>query len=142
MKLKNFDMTQEEKQLLLKDLCARLPYGVKVQYKDFDPIDLEIDQYTVNGNYLLSLCKPYLRKMSSMTEDEKKMLWEELDKDMDILDTNVEAPILSVYKGRCYRGNPVYHEIDFLNRNHFDWRGLIPMGLALEAPEGIYNTKK
>ena len=76
-----------------------------------------------------------------MTEEEKKTLWEELDKDMEILDENIDAQIINVYKGRCYRGNPVHNEIDFLNKNHFDWRGLIPMGLALEAPDGMYNNK-
>ena len=138
-------MTQEEKDLLLKDLCARLPYGVKVQYKDFDPIDLEsIDQYTVNGNYLISLCKPYLRKMSSMTADEL----EELN---DIAFGNREDCGRCCYREWFYVGDGTYElpystacrVLDWLNSHHFDYRGLyrglIPKGLALEAPEGMYN---
>ena len=148
-------MTKEEKDLLLKDLCARLPYGLMCKSQRFKKrlligIDecgcifkfrnenreteygvLDIENWKV---------RPYLRPMSSMTEEEKKMLWEELDKDMVILETNIDTSIISVYKGRCYRGNPIYHEIDFLNRNHFDWRGLIEKGLALEAPDGMYKN--
>lgn len=29
--------------------------------------------------------------------------------------------------------------IDWLLAHHFDYRGLIPMGLALEATEGMYK---
>ena len=144
------DMTQEEKDLLLKDLCARLPYGVKVQYKDFDPIDLEsIDQYTVNGNYLISLCKPYLRPMSSMTEEEKeelinKCLHTETEEDWEGMRSDVWGiEIFSKYDTRRW-DNPIWPStinmdaIDWLNAHYFDYRGLIPMGLALEAPEGMY----
>lgn len=145
-------MTQEEKQLLLKDLCARLPYKVKGQAVSNGEIYRisSIISVSPSGESLLMLddnnidfvtleqTKPYLRPMSSMTEEEKRMLWEELDKDTDILWENLDAPIINTYNCRIYRGNPVYHEIDFLNKNHFDWRGLIPMGLALEAPEGMY----
>lgn len=137
-------MTQEEKQLLMQELCARLPYGVKA---NIPLVDCDERIYTVSFNDMKDFVKgyinikPYLRPLSSMTDEEKNMLWEELDKDMDILEANIDAPIICEYKGRCYRGNPVYHEIDFLNRNMFDWRGLIPMGLAIEAPEGMYNTK-
>ena len=117
-------MTQEEKQLLLKDLCARLPYGVKVQYKDFDPINLEsIDQFTVNGNYLILLCKPYLRPMSSMTNEARKEFDEYTFEVISFFGLAVEARQLT----------------DWLNAHHFDYRGLIEMGLALPAPEGIYN---
>lgn len=151
--LKNFDMTQEEKDLLLKDLCARLPYGVKVQYKDFDPIDIEsIDQYTVNGNYLISLCKPYLKKMSSMTEEEKdelisKCLHTETEEDWEGMRSDVWGiEIFSKYDTRRW-DNPIWPStinmdaIDWFNAHHFDYRGLISMGLALEAPEEMYNIK-
>lgn len=144
-------MTQEEKELLLKDLCARLPYGIKCLV-NFDDKSREImtlktglpnafgkwDFYNEKYSACSDNFKPYLRSLSSMTEEEMKVFWEELDKDMDILEANIDTPIICEYYGRCYRGNPIYHEIDFLNRNMFDWRGLIPMGLALEAPENMY----
>ena len=86
--------------------------------------------------------KPYLRPMSSMTEEEKKELWVALDKDMSILDSIFDAPIINEYKGRVYRGNPVHYELDFLISHHFDYCGLIEKGLALEAPIDMYNTKQ
>jgi hypothetical protein len=142
-------MTQEEKQLLFQDLCGRLPYMVIVYINDYWNKDYPRHNEVLTTHSLSQYekdferwnIKPYLRPLSSMTEEEKKTLWEELDKDMEILDENIDAQIINVYKGRCYRGNPVYHEIDFLNKKHFDWRGLIPMGLAIEAPKDMYNTK-
>lgn len=134
------DMTIEEKDLLLKDLCNRIPYGVKVRYKDFEPIDLEsIDQYTVNGNYLISLCKPYLRNMEGMTADEL----EELN---DIAFGNREDCGTCCYRDCLYVVTVTYElpysvagrVLDWLNSHHFDYRGLISKGLALEAPEGMY----
>ena len=88
-------MTQEEKDLLLKDLCARLPYGVKAWYKYFPPIngitskfvtsikiaDNEValsHKFNKEGYYEPIeeggeiIIKPYLRPMSSMTEEEQK----------------------------------------------------------------------
>ena len=84
-------MTKEEKQLLLTDLCARLPYGVKVQHNIEKEIFGDVEQIEAEGDIDLSyydeeieiwkLCctsidniKPYLRPMSSMTEEEKKEL--------------------------------------------------------------------
>jgi len=130
-------MTQEEKQLLLKDLCARLPYGVKCRFEididkyktmefsreetngllvDFD----EIYCYWLNEGFIL----PYLRPMSSMTEEEAK--------DFATLQTDFYSdgwlyPIAAV------------NMVNWLNSHHFDFRGLIPMGLALEAPENMYK---
>lgn len=131
--------TKQEKQLLLTDLCSRLPYDTIInadngKYRE----DMKLRPIHIEGFDNWDI-KPYLRPMSSMTEEEKKILWEKIDKDMDILAENLDAQIIHVYEGRCYRGNPIYHEIDFLNKNHFDWRGLIPMGLALEALEGMYK---
>ncbi len=117
-------MTQEDKQLLLRDLSARLPYGVKVEIDGYYSHILKgIDGDTISTdrgiNYPLRLVKPYLRKMSSMTEEEKN---EYFDRTMtiDIVQTSKEV-------------------IDWLNAHHFDYRGLIEKGLALEAPEGMYK---
>lgn len=140
-------MTQEEKQLLLKNLCARLPYGVKATTTSNgwngaytitgyvnDRIYLDCPVYG-NGDdeWLVESIKPYLRPMSSMTEEEQ----EEYYNTMDI-------EIQRNYPNSCDFSESVYYSkttktFDWLNANHFDYRGLIPMGLALGAPEGMYN---
>lgn len=131
-------MTQEEKELLLKELCTRLPYGVKVKANLFNDgevefvgtlktINLEKDWFEFEN--IMTPChleelKPFLRPMSSMTEKEK-----------------FEQKSKMHYEG--YFVNPIYfhtiEEFDYLNSIHVDYRGLIPMGLALKAPEGIYD---
>ena len=115
-------MTQEEKQLLLKDLCARLPYNVVVHCTDNDT-DYECFLTTDILNELLHNIeyydyKPYLRPMSSMTEEEEVEFEETLQ--------------YTQYTLESY---------DWLNGHHFDYRGLIEKGLALEAPEGMYKTE-
>lgn len=126
-------MTQEEKQLLLKDLCARLPYNLYIRVEDFNVLkngritegfignylkDNRCSDYDAEGilNELADDCidvKPYLRPMSSMTEEEVK---EEDNTVMKFLQ-------------------------DFYNSHHLDYRGLIEKGLALEAKEGMYKTE-
>ena len=112
---------QEEKQLLLRDLSARLPYGVKFQGEDSNVYTLDAANYfalQVEG----VVFKPYLRLMSSMTEDER-FEYDELQHFYTHgFDFNVD-------------------EVDWLNAHHFDYRGLIPMGLALEAPNNMYKTE-
>jgi hypothetical protein len=133
-------MTQEEKELLLKDLCARLPYGVKVHYTkhpdctfDEDCDDTAIGYYCNllvcnKTDYCLDRCKPYLRPMSNMTEEEKKefidaVTWEANGK--FYID---ESEDITFYQ----------EKYDWLNKKMFDYRGLIEKGSALEAPEGMY----
>ena len=126
-------MTQEEKQLLLTDLCARLPYGVKIQtwYDEIITSDLNTFPYSTEemdkeGMWdQLDNFKPYLRPMSSMTNDERKE-----------------------YVAKCnkvllmrYNVSNHYPLVDWLLSHHFDYRGLIEKGLALEAPEGMYKTE-
>ena len=115
-------MEKEDKQLLFIDLCARLPYGVKVKCGS------EILTFNVNWlqmfQYHLDEIKPYLRPMSSMTEEELKMFKQ----------LQVEADEAGTFEGDML----LY---DWLNKNHFDYRLLIFQGLALEAPEGMYKTK-
>jgi len=116
-------MTQEEKQLLLKDLCARLPYNVKGLINGWEGI---IYPHDIEDLYKdLRTIKPYLRPMSSMTEEEKF----EYDR------------ILSIEHEGYLLIEEVLDIIDFYNSKHLDYRGLIPMGLALEASEGMYNIK-
>lgn len=132
-------MTQEEKQLLLKDLCTRLPYGVRV--KELESIK-ELEFYltsiyhdivqveTMTGSKMacsIEAIKPYLRPMSSMTEEEK----EEFESVLGHYDEN----------NNPYEDFNFGDDIDWLNAHHFDYRGLIEKGLALEAPEDMYGKK-
>lgn len=152
--MENIDMTQEEKELLIKDLCARLPYGVKVQnnsyrtasvntIKGFDGnVFIMKETYeSLNFNTNISTTKnvigyihkikPYLRPMSSMTEEEKVQLSQYACIGEDLNGEFIDE----VQRKDC----AAY--IDWLNKNMFDYRRLIEKGLALEAPEGMYNIK-
>lgn len=142
-------MTQEEKQLLLKDLCARLPYGVIVDYKENEfeiphwkittiypdtfegwiGYDRRVGAGSESGSrpFKIGEVKPYLRPMSFMTEEEK----EEFCYLQDMMIYNTKGPVTA----------DVNTYVDWLLSHHFDYRGLIPMGLALEAPEDMYKTK-
>lgn len=137
-------MTKQDKELLLKDISARLPYGVKCYayqskidgndcecYGTFEGVLYErfylSDRVSVNGgktydNYYLEV-KPYLRPMSNMTEEEQEIY------------NN-----MTYVEGERYISSEICSNvINFLNAYHFDYRGLIPMGLAIEAPESIYK---
>ena len=134
-------MTQEDKELLLKDLCARLPYDVMVNVEGYDTeklIGIENEtittkatptSYSDKGEYPIYIVKPYLRQMSSMTEEEKKQYGELCDEDIRQL---TSVPILHPglkYKTSCHRS------IIWLLENHFDFMGLIPKDLAIEVTE-------
>lgn len=146
-------MTEEEKQLLLKDLCARLPYGVIL---DIDTTDWKVSQghiqlkiegigiifkdlsLIVNGSYYGDKYKPYLRSISSMTEEEKEELRQEHLKDEKLY---AECITRSEQGDNSMRGKVIPHfAADWCNEHHFDFRGLIEKNLALEAPEGMYNS--
>ena len=130
-------MTQEDKELLLKeDLCGRLPYGVKILHTgwdydgdtDFDTVETLIG---IDGRFIytvwdktgdrekhclfVSNWKPYLRPMSSMTEEERKIYIE------------ISSHLCGEIAAKTM--------IDWLNKNHFDFRGLIPKDLAIEVTE-------
>ena len=127
-------MTQEEKELLLKDLCARLPYGVVIHTYYNKPIDIkctgcDLFANTVNldipnddeAKVYVENVRPYLRPMSSMTEEERTE-W------MDITHAQNWLIISNLDKA-----------VHWLNAHHFDFRGLIERGLAIEAPENMYK---
>ena len=134
-------MTREDKQLLLKDLCARLPYEVKILQGGVIIETLQSickvgdNDYTVNpitndmyNGFYIEQVKPYLRPMSSMTKGEEKEyseLWDLQDRFPTDADIRFKIDVF-----------------DWLNAHHFDYRGLIEKGLALEAPEGMYKTEK
>ena len=142
-------MTQEEKELLAKDICARLPYVIVHTWYN-KPLDIKctgIDLYTNtinldipdddNAKVYIDNCKPYLRPMSSMTEEEKKEISELIDAPIEI-DSDGDIIYLGGYSIIPCSDYQIY--IDYLISHHFDYRGLIPMGLALEAPEDMYKN--
>ena len=147
-------MIEQEKQLLLADLCARLPYNVRIRHyvndTDFysNPLmTYDIDQLENNK----AIIKPYLRPMSSMTEEEKKELLILLVGEDSISYFKVENDgITNTSENIQFGHNWQYYwlnfsnenislYVDWLNSHHFDYRGLIKKGLAIEAPEGMYK---
>ena len=133
-------MTQEEKQLLLQDLSARLPYGVKA---NIPLVDGDERIYTVSFDDMKDFVKgyinikPYLRPMSSMTEKERAEMGRAIQKDRiepygEIKNCGVDNLLLCTIRQSTNLQN-------WLNAHHFDYIGLIPMGLAIEAPEGMYS---
>ena len=130
-------MTQENKELLLKDLCARLPYGVKVHAKFIDTdtntkvekvgvlsmIDIDTvvafssDDTNCYSYVSIHEVKPYLFLLSSMTETQKEEY----------------AHILVMSSNLAYSQLLGMTVEDWLNKNHFDYRGLIEKGLAIDA---------
>ena len=124
-------MEQKDKELLLKDLCARLPYGVKVKTNNINI--LKLGTHTRVGEYVTDViepCKPYLFPLSSMTEEQK----EEYGKCYDIDLANCAKNLCDRLNGKdTINGYPMYNHIDWLNKNHFDYHGLIEKGLAIDA---------
>lgn len=116
-------MTQEDKDLLAKDLCARLLYGVIVETPKgkghLCDMNLTIFGYefgvnvnpTIRDNFSISYVKPYLFPLLNMTEEQKKEWFYTLSSDYHI----------------------TYDTVDWCNKNHFDYRGLIEKSLALDA---------
>lgn len=169
-------MTQEEKQLVLKDLCARLPYGIVVQQspkyvkgdvgyetaydsekkpKDFNIIGIEGDNCLITDKSIVKntyskgkisepvtisiyspwtkqMARPYLRSMSSMTDRENEELKYVIELGLQALEGEEGHNTVSAA--------PAAFEVDFYNKYHFDYRGLIEKGLAIEAPADIYKT--
>ena len=148
-------MAQEDKELLLKDLCARLFYGVKVSLQTgerkltgvLDAVYPTDDRVIVDdlseaiapinvrtGGFLIERnnVKPFLRPMSSMTEDERKYI-----------EDKCAFTTIGPIGGNFGLVMPVIAAewlTDFYNSHYLDWRGLIEKGLALEAPDGMYKV--
>ena len=117
-------MAQEEKELLLKDLSARLPYGVKILFYKASYGASTLNERDVESfrKGFVNLLIPYLRPLSSMTEEEKNDYLNTFKK--SIIGTDEED-------GRVW----TVDSIDYLNANHFDYRGLIEKGLAIAVTE-------
>ena len=120
-------MTHDDKELLLQDISARLPYGVIIHVNGHDERVDEINPFEgiiTCGfqSFSIDECKPYLRPMSSMTEEE----WTDYQKirmidwvNGDINGTFINAGLI----------------VDWLNAHHFDYRGLIEKELAIAVTE-------
>ena len=153
----NIDMTQEEKDLLIKDLCYRLPYGVKAYIKNWSKLERKYyegiytvasvhpslnDIYAYKENcsvevilgYTDYFIKPYLFPLDSMTEEQCYDFYcRFIENDTDYDDFK-----------EFYFENNEWHRmltsiddcesvVDWYNKNHFDYRGIIPRGLANDA---------
>ena len=148
-------MIQDEKELLLKDLCARLPYCVKIEEVSGGILEVtprtDVTYVVENGG------KPYLRPMDSMTdEDLISYAIYDFANDTTYKIVNFQCTgegVINIYCAlkhdteyrliifQMTRTSPLknWQGIDWLNAHHFDYRGLIEKGLALEAPEGMYE---
>ena len=146
-------MTQSDKDLLLKDLCARLPYGVKIALKNNGAYhheniakkgDVTIEILKgFNGNYFsirhtnpldwdwydddidIEDIKPYLFPISSMTEEQKEELNVIFDLDVEVAITHIKNDTPNFFTG--------LNRLNWFIKNHFDIYGFIPMGLANDA---------
>ena len=123
-------MTQNEKDLLLKDLCARLPYGVKLYHISTNDISILeiIGKDFIDGNIhdIIGNFKPYLFPLSSMTEEQKQ--------EYTYIVNYISSDDIENWK----EGEFIYVEqftqlMHFYHINHLDYMGLIPKGLAIDA---------
>jgi hypothetical protein len=139
-------LNEQEETLVLNDICARLIHGVKIAKVDimteeaqgaYEAISVNKDRKTVAFDTPdcvihcyrnMEMVKPYLRPMSSMTEEERNEY-------LSIKMQETERVALA----EVYRPEAISEIMDWLNKHHFDYRGLIEKGLALEAPKGMYK---
>ena len=136
-------MKQEDKEILIRDLCGRLPYGVKAYIKNWsnlsrkyyegvyivESIDPSLNSILANSErssvdvivgYDDYEIKPYLFPLSSMTEEQYDELY---------IDSRVKNDSIDILDALANDMDA----IDWLNKNHFDYRGLIEKGLAIDA---------
>lgn len=166
-------MTQENKELLFQDLCSRLPYGVIGAVEHYDEIDnspadllgvlqgfdnnckgikfVYLPEYTDDAGaynwFSYIRFKPYLRPMSSMTDEEREDFWKnvldvdwrelEFDEEPDTVPFPFTENDCGFYLDFIYLAD-LFAVFDWLNKKMFDYRGLIPKGLAIAVTE--YNN--
>ena len=126
-------MTQNQKELLLSDLSARVPYGVKASTKVGGNITISfIGEDTIisedGGSYDISFITPYLFPISSITKEQR----DEFPFELSLLNAFINGHI-SLFEDEELSVDDIIRMMDCLNRNHIDYRGLIPMGLAVDA---------
>ena len=142
-------MTQKNKELLLRDLCCRLPYGVKCEnynhvygkniFKVTDIRDNGCICGTINNKHGWAVfdpleLKPYLFPLSSMTEEQYESLRESgilsnCSHSYEYVNSHIHGVSFIFKEFKTYS----LELIEWLNKNHFDYRGLIPLGLAKDA---------
>ena len=138
-------MTQENKELLLRDLCSRLPYGVKCYKMTFKPeLAEEVICMLRNGShncvqlgtflYRLEHIKPYLFPLSSMTEKQYNSLHElgilnNCSHSYEYVNPHIHGVSFIFKEFKTYS----LELIEWLNKHHFDYHGLIEKGLAIDA---------
>ena len=152
-------MTKKDRELLLEDLCSRLPYGVKFRYKYIDcffhekygisTLDGVLSSYriihsTLVGEDYLQIekdeVKPYLLPLSSMTEEQcNEFYCRFIENETDYNDFKKYYFEGGLWHKLLTSIDDCRYVINWFNKNHFDYRGLIEKGLAIEAPEGMYN---
>lgn len=131
-------MIKSDKELLLQDICSRLPYGIKIQRYDkrytVDIINVDIENFShliETTDFKKEILKIYLRPMSDMTKDEKKKF-----DDFCVID---EEAWLGNPSGYINQAKIMSNGINYLNSIHVDYRGLIEKGLALPATKVMYD---
>lgn len=146
-------MTEKDKEVILRELCSRLPYGVKVLHEGWNH-DTEQELNTVetvtgvDDRFVYTVLadgtadkhphqrpclvdRPFLRTFDSLTDDEADRLG------------LFGFPVMEYgtdERGACLLSD-VREYVDYCNSIHYDYGGLIGKGLAMEAPEGMYSTK-
>ena len=135
-------MTQEDKDLLLKDLCGRVPYRVKCKYDDrliVNTLSVDFFWKKIEGyeryvnctrKYDVENIKPYLFPLSSMTEEQKIEI-KSLCDGTEIFDDGGWMSYISILGSFNFEVNLAV--VDWYNKNHFDYRSLIEKGLAIDA---------
>ena len=140
--------------IIYKELSARMIYGLKVQvngelftfdkmhmgigmlYTDYYRQPLESPDIILSGCFYGNNIKIYLYPLSSMTEEqcEEFRMVSGLDADLDSIRRG-EFSLIGDIAIDC-----IVDAIDWFNKNHFDYRELIPLGLAIDATGlGIYK---
>lgn len=144
-------MKQEDKELLIKDLCSRLPYGIKCSFGVDDAIYVieginpnccgasEIQathlKSSINGDFKINSCKPYLFPLSSMTEEQTKDFYSTIRPVVED-DLNEYSDYEEIEKSRPVTVKSIKVDVVSVNwmlKNHFDINGLIPKNLAIDA---------
>ena len=143
-------MTQEDKELLLRDLCARLPYGVVMKNQEIGN-DFELDgrtSMTLTQSIIYSIIKyravPYLRSIDSITEEEKKDFENKFEGFFQIFNGGIISDSRKWDKNESvFVGEESCSKLlDWLNERHIDYRGLIGRGLAIKVTDENNPYKK
>ena len=131
-------ITQDEKELVIKDLRGRLQHGLIIKCNDGfrqseeKLVSIDVDNGLINYCWCVASIKPYLRPMSSMTDEENNDYFHLCEKHLYRYDDDNVT---------YYLFFDTIESIDWLNKKMFDYHGLIEKGLAEIAPEGMYENE-